>query len=286
MKKILLSLIIVGCATQETKKSGPFLTDKDGSVKRVKPLVYQSKDDYYKSSRPDDSLSTETAERVEEVNKSDALAVMVKNCYEKNFSKAFKIADELYFSFQNIPTYWNQIATCYLMKGEKRKSLLFYNKALDLSSGYAPTLNNIGLYFHSLQDDSKALVAFERALSSSPSAKTPKYNLAHLYLRYSQGEIAESYFRKLYADNPQDPEILQGLAHSLVLQKKWNEALVFFLKLNDKILKKSIVGLHLSLTYLSLGNKAEALRIFNMAQTEESDRELEEYLISILKPKT
>ena len=91
---------------------------------------------------------------------------MMSSCYAKNFEQAFKVAESVYDSHQNLPTYWNQVATCYLLQGNERKALLFYNKALEVTPQYVPALNNIGVMYEKNGQDQKALVALQRALKN------------------------------------------------------------------------------------------------------------------------
>jgi tetratricopeptide (TPR) repeat protein len=187
---------------------------------------------------------------------------MISLCYEKKFSEAFKLADSLFFTYQKHPSYWNQLASCYLIQGVERKAMLFFNKALEVMPMYVPALNNIGVIYHMNGQDQKSLVALEKALSQSKFSKTPRYNLAFLYLQYGLAIKAKDLFAGLVEESPADVEVRSGLANSYAMLKNWDSAIEEFMKIPDAERGRPEIGLNFSLAAYYSGKRDLALSIF------------------------
>ena len=134
---------------------------------------------------------------------------IVKLCYAKNFEEAFKLQKMYYQQYMNHPGFWNQIGTCHLLKKNFRKSLLYYNRAREVEASYPPALNNMGVMFMMQKKPSKALEMFKNSISSSPLAKTPKFNLAQLYLEYGLFDKARPMVMALLNQSPEDKDVIR-----------------------------------------------------------------------------
>jgi len=285
MRHLLILILVVSCASETTKKEASRpdpaagVTIKNQDFKKEKPLVYSPQQDYYPSPKegPQTVLHNESAarnvERVQEITGGkDPLVVMMSSCYAKNFEQAFKVAEGTYDSHQNFPTYWNQIATCYLLQGNERKALLFYNKALEVTPQYVPALNNIGVMYQKNGQDQKALVALQRALKNGKFTKTPRYNLGHLYLNYHLAEEALPLFRGLAEEAPNDVDVRAGLAHSLAQLGRWQDAWGEFNRLPEKLRRRSDIGLTMALCAHHLDKREAAQQILNATDINDRDQ--------------
>lgn len=286
MKFIPLLVLLAACAGGESKQRTENTVDpaagvvvKNQDFNRGKPLVYSPQQDYYPTPKEgaQTALQNESAARdLGRIQKltggKDPLVVMMSSCYAKNFEQAFKVAESVYDSHQNLPTYWNQVATCYLLQGNERKALLFYNKALEVTPQYVPALNNIGVMYEKNGQDQKALVALQRALKNGKFTKTPRFNLGHLFLSYNLADEALPLFRGLADEAPADIDVRAGLANSLAQLGRWQDAWDEFNRIPEKDRRRSDVGLTMSLTAHRLGKEALAKDLFQNTTVSDDDQ--------------
>jgi tetratricopeptide (TPR) repeat protein len=295
--KWLLLLALGACASGESSKktgnqadpaAGVVLTNKDFS--RQKPLTYSREQDFYptpKEAGPQSALMNESAgPNVNLVKKvaagKDPLITMMSSCYAKEFEAAFKVAESIYDTHQSLPTYWNQVATCYLIQGNERKALLFYNKALEVTPNYVPALNNIGVMYEKSGQDQKALVALQRALKNGRFTKTPRFNLGHLYLSYNLADEALPLFKGLADEAPQDADVRAGLANSLAQLGRWQEAWDEFQKVTGKIRSRPDVGLNMALCAHRLGKIEEASAAFRATDVDDENQRYAEQVRALI----
>jgi Flp pilus assembly protein TadD len=207
---------------------------------------------------------------------------MMALCYKKDFDAAFGISDKLFQTHLNVPTFWNQVATCHLLKGNERKALLFYNKALEVKANYVPALNNIAVIYNKNGQDQKAQVALQRALSKGVFAKTPRYNLAFLMLEYGLATKSLPLFKSLSEDTPGDIELRVGLANSYALMERWSEAWEQFSAIPDSRRKNPDVGLNMALVAHKLGKKDFAKNILSATAVNSSAKKYAERLSEVI----
>ncbi len=283
MKNAIFLIFLAACASDGRRESpqadaGTGTPVKAEAFNKKPKLKYSRATDFYATkASPGNALAAETAgrqgkaEALEAAGK-DPLGAMMLACYRRDFTQGFSLAEAMFDTHQTLPTYWNQVATCHLLQGNERKALLFYNKALETTPGYVPSLNNIGVMYGKEGHDQKALVALQKALDGGRFTKTPRYNLAFLLLRYGIAEEALSHFRALSADAPQDAELRAGAANALVLLQRWPEAWQEFSQVPDKLRRRSDVGVNMALTAHRLGKAQEARAIFEDTDLDGVDR--------------
>lgn len=295
MKFLLLSLalLLAGCGSTGTKQAADGGGTNDFSIdigddenekvdlppqgfQKKQKLAYNKADDHYEAPTAANALASESADRMgksETAGLKDPLGTMMVTCYQRNFEKGFAIASELFDTHQNLPTYWNQVATCHLLQGSERKALLFYNKALEVTPNYVPALNNIGVIYSKSGQDQKALVAFQKALANGKFTKTPRYNLAFMLLRYGLAEEALGHFRGLSEEAPQDAELRIGLANALALTQRWPEAWEQFGQVPAELRRRSDVGLNMALAAQHAGDPQSARSILDATEVGSADRD-------------
>jgi tetratricopeptide (TPR) repeat protein len=208
-----------------------------------------------------DRYSTEEIESMEEI--TDPLMDISLKCSRGDFKSAFAVAAKIFNKYQKVAGYWNQVANCHLNQGSHRKALLFYNKALEVKKNYVPALNNIGVMYSRLDQDQKALVAFERANHASKFAKTPRYNLAKMYLVYGLAEPALPILKGLLDSSPDDIDLQNAVANAYFLMSDYNQAFAHFQKIPASFYNRPEIGLNLAVTLKKLGKKEDAMRIMD-----------------------
>lgn len=263
--RLLPILILVGCATSQPKKSYDVGDIKNEDFKKVKKITYSRSDDSFKQveSELTDALNEESIQRVftygGSVEVKGVLGEIGKLCYEKNFKDAFNLVKTNNKIYDDNPIFWTQVGTCYLLEGNSRKALLFYNRALGIKGDYAPALNNLGVMYMRDNDFSRALIAFERARKNTAFGKTPRFNLANLYLSFGLYQQAESHLLTLSQVSKKDVDVLNMLATSYLMQGKTDLALRNFENIDSDFLEEPKVGINYALA-LYMGGKPDRAR--------------------------
>lgn len=288
--QILILLFLVSCSSKkQTQNDSSYASKVDASAfKKEKPFTSTEVKDFYGpvTGAESPALQDETLDRFspEDLSKigdtSDPLAQISLLCSKKDFEKAFEVASKSFQRYQKIAAYWNQVANCHLNRGSERKALLFYNKALEVSPGYVPALNNIGVLYSRQGDDQKALVAFEKANRQSKFAKTPRYNLARLYLRYGLAQSALPLFQGLLGDYPNDVDLLNAVGSSYFMMSDYQRAMSFFSQIPQKFWERAEIGLNVSLSLKKIGKAADAKDVFDRIDAPKSG-ELKAYHTSV-----
>lgn len=271
---LLMLLILASCSSGKVNQSAPSNVSEKvtkESFKKAKPLSANEVNDYItdvpKTMSPalqDETLDRYSKDEISSLEKSaDPLVSISIKCSQKEFSQAFKLASEIFNQYQKIPSYWNQVANCHLNQGSYRKALLFYNKALEVSPGYVPALNNIGVLYSRQGEDQKALVAFEKANKQSRFSKTPRYNLAKMYLRYSLAELALPLFEGLLNESAGDVELIHAVGSCYFVLSDYQKAQSYFSRLPALLLQRPEIGLNVAVTLKKIGKTDQAIKLYN-----------------------
>jgi tetratricopeptide (TPR) repeat protein len=271
--KIIISIILlslVSCATQPVKTTYKDVEDiKKEDFKTVKQIRYKKSDDYFTKVKSDfsNALNDESLERVYrydgDVEISGPMSQITEHCHKKEFVKAKELFKKHNQSHLKNPIYWNQVGTCFLLEGNRRKALLFYNKALSIKSNYAPALNNLGVMYIKEKDYSRALVAFRRARKSSDFNKTPRFNLANLYLHFGLYDRAISHGDVLFKQSRSDVDVLNMLGTAHLMKANPKNAETFFSQIDEDFLEKARFGINYSLALFLSGKKEKSLSVYD-----------------------
>ena len=304
MKKILpLLLILSSCASTTNsvyRKSAAdegmkpeedySWVDQLNFDKKVETKYKSDKDEFDISSEETshalvkESLSNLTPARLEETfaKTDDVLTKMNIKCYLSKFDEALKIADDVYSQYKNNTSYWNQLGTCYYLKADYAKAILFYNKSRDLDSKFAPPVNNLGVVYSKLGKSQKALAAFKKASEMSTFSVTPTYNLAQLYLRFGSIGKALPIFQGLQRRSPKDVEVNSALAAANLLKGDFATAIQIYSTMDKDTLTRPCVGLNYVVA-LKLSNRAaEAISMF-AGITASTNSDVKEYAQKVEK---
>lgn len=273
----LLLILVVACSSGEKSQTrntdAPAKVSND-SFKKDRSLKNSDVQDFYSANTAsaNPALQDETLDRYssEEIaamaETTDPLMDISLRCSRGDFKNAFEIASKNFTKYQRVAPYWNLVANCHLNQGANRKALLFYNKALEVKPNYVPALNNIGVMYSRMEQDQKALVAFERANAASKFAKTPRYNLAKMYLIYGLAEPALPILKGLLDSSPSDVDLLNAVANAYFLMSDYNTAYSHYQKIPAANWSKPEVGLNLAITLKKLGKADDAAKIFDNIQ--------------------
>ncbi len=194
---------------------------------------------------------------------NDSLVKINVKCYQGKFEDAFKIADSEYEKFKNNTSYWNQLGTCYFLKNDYAKAILFYNKSRDLDSKFIPPVNNLGVVYQKQGKFQKALAAFKLASDLNNFSITPTYNLAQLYLKFGTVSKALPIFQGLYKKSPNDQNVAGALASSLLIKGDFQAAADLYSKFSKSTLADPSIGLNYALTLKYLNRPKDALTVFS-----------------------
>jgi Flp pilus assembly protein TadD len=285
MKYLTLSLLLVlaACSSTDKSKQAPKPSLSNEAFKKERPLSQGEIKDHYTASissaspaLQDETLDRYTPAELSQVQAdADPLMTMAVKCIKGDIEGAFATASAAFNKYHKVAVYWNQVANCHLNQGNARKALLFYNKALEVSPDYAPAMNNIGVMFARQGQDQKAVVAFEKASKSSRFSKTPRYNLARLYLNYGLADLSLPVFSGLLEGSPRDVGLLNSVASSHFLLGDYQAALTIYQRIPTEQWSSAEIGLNLAFTLKRLGRGQDALKVFNGIkdpQTEELKR--------------
>lgn len=288
MKKIIIPLLIIlsACSTSETTKdSKRNLSSSEEEFSWIEQLdfdkkseeTYRADRDEFKLSNSDESsyalvkesLAVLSPERLDSaLSKADDPLIQINvKCYQNKFDEAFAIADQVYARYKNNTSYWNQIGTCYFLRNDYSKAILFYNKSRDLDKKFVPPLNNLGVVYQKQGHYQKALAAFKLASDTNKFSVTPTYNLANLYLRFGTVGKALPIFNGLLKRSPKDVEVISALASAHLIKGDYQEAVAHYSKLDSREHRRPSVGLNYALALKMLNKTDEARSILGNVST-------------------
>jgi Flp pilus assembly protein TadD len=272
---VFMIILFASCASTSDKKEGIDLSDiNKGDFKPAKQIRYKKSDDKFSNVKSNYSAvsNSESLQRIYkydgEIELTGQLGRLAKLCYEKNFQDAFKYVKTINKQYSKNPIFWNQVGTCYLLQGARRKALLFYNKALSLKKNYSPSLNNLGVMYIYERDFSRAFIAFKRAKSAKSFSKTPRFNLSNLYLSFGLYDKAIKELNVLYQVSKDDVDVRMMLGSAYLMKNQPKSARPYFLGLNSDFTEMPRFGLNYAMTEYLLGNLERAEDIFDDLETE------------------
>lgn len=277
MKKILpLMILLTACSTSENVSSKRTLSSTEEDFSWVEQLDFDKKlEEKYRADKDEfdfsssdesahalvkESISSLPAPKLEEtVSKTDDPLMKINiKCYQGKFEEALKIADEQYVKYRANTSYWNQLGTCYFLKSDYAKAILFYNKSRDLDSKYIPPVNNLGVVYLKQGKFQKALSAFKLASDLNTFAVTPTYNLAQLYLRFGTVGKALPIFQGLQKRSPKDTDVASALASSYLIKGDYQSAVDIYARFDKATLASPSVGLNYALALKLLNRPIDA----------------------------
>jgi tetratricopeptide (TPR) repeat protein len=272
--QITLALLFLASCASNSKKDVDVDDITNADFKKKKAIAYNANKDYFKGvdSKYSSALNDEGIQRVDkfggDVESQDVITKIILACYEKEFEDAQELIRENQEAYRSNPAFWNQVGTCYLLQKERRKALLFYNKALEFDTNYAPALNNLGVLYRKYGEDQKAEIAFKRAIKGNNFAKTPRFNLAHLYLTYGLYKFALKELSVLDRVSKGDIDVLAGMGTAHLMSGNPKLAKKYFDKIEASFYEIPYIGLNASFANYLAGNKELARDIYGDVDTD------------------
>ena len=292
-----LSFIVFSCASKKNKKktnienktknlqkedifisnkverSRVFNPYKIGSVnfKKINVKKINKELDFYSNSlSKKDLLSGETLNLFSRVELSrikkemrDPIGLSLVLCYQKKYKNGFDKLDKIFFKYKKEARYWNSLAICYFLSGEKRKSDLYLNKALSLDKKFAPSINNLGVLSNQRKLYKRAFDFFNKSSKVNSFSITPILNKAQVLLRFNLIHKACPVFMNLYSEDPLNKDIGHGYGTCLLFNDKPKEAYNVYKNLKIDFYKDEIPFVHYLLSLKLMGKTAEISRLIS-----------------------
>ena len=117
----------------------------------------------------------------------------------------------------------------------------------------AVIINNLGVILLKLKNDELAKEYFKESIKLNKNALTPKFNLAKIYLRYSHYKSADELIKSLLKRSTQDVDFLHLYGHSLLMQKKYERALMYYDKIPKIYQTRDDIASNMAMAYYMLG---------------------------------
>ncbi len=237
MKLFLLIFISISCSTYKEQSKKQI---KNSSFKETERINRNDFNDFLTQDRKEmghlffDETTEFLDSNMESAEKNDELVSLTSLCRQKKTKEFTKAIKQLNKKFQKIPAFWNIVSSCFLEIGDFRKALLFLNQSLEISPDYAPALNNLGVFYLRQNLDQKALLAFEKSLTSSKFSKVPRFNLIKVYLKYGLVDLSRPVLKSLLLEYPNENRLIELLAFQSLFESDYKKSLELFLRLDAK----------------------------------------------------
>jgi Tfp pilus assembly protein PilF len=263
---------------------------RDEDFVPVREVPFSIRQDFFQEENPTNAMVRESIERTPEAvlrrisSSEDLVGRIVSLCYRGDFARAEQEMDSSYSKLKSHPSYWNQVGTCFLIRGKHRQAQLYYNKALDIDKKYAPAINNLGVIHFREGSFQRALNAFQEASELNTFSLTPSFNVAILQLKYGFVDQAEQVFQALRRQNQEEPEILHALATIALFKNDMNRSIGIYRLMDRQHLSQPSVGLNYAVALKLAGRVQDARNVLagvnsaELAGLEEYYRQVEQYL--------
>ena len=272
----LFSFVFVSCSS--SSENSEFLTNQD--FIHSYPKTFNKNEDLFpqefshQSPFYQESMDRAPVGQLGYFNSSeDPLERALSFCYRKKFPEANRILKKLYYHYEKNASYWNQVGTCEALRGNLKAALIFYNKSKDLRSDYAPPINNQGVLYQMEGKDQKALEAYKRASKISPFSHIPLFNQARLYAKYGFIKKAKKILNSFYQKNKDDEEVLSLMGYIHLIEGDYKAAVHFYSRMDEVGSLDFGAGLNLALSYYLVGNKDEAIDIWEDIEKPKKEEE-------------
>jgi tetratricopeptide (TPR) repeat protein len=197
-------------------------------------------------------------------------------CHNGDVEKGLEQLKEKYSEAKLDPEYWNNIGTCYYLKGDISKAKFYYNTAIstakDKNLAYPFALNNLGVMYLKLRQYELAYESFSNARKLSPDSLTPVFNLAQFHLSFAEYNNAYEILLSLYQKNPKDVDILSSLGTLHLYKKDYNTAISYFSKIQNEHLNRADIATHYAMALYQIGDYEKAILIVKESKTGEIEQ--------------
>jgi tetratricopeptide (TPR) repeat protein len=165
--------------------------------------------------------------------------------------------------------YWQKVATCYYLDRKYSKSE-FYN-ILGLKSATTKDRsaihNNLGLIYLQKNHYEQAKQAFLKSLKLNKRFNTPRFNLAHLYIKFGLFSLALQELNYLIKHSPNDIEVIKSIAITQTQIGDYYKAINGFEKIPVDLRKRSDIAVYYAQALYLAGNLIEAKSVLFKKQS-------------------
>ncbi len=271
MKLLIIFVFFISCAGLEEDSSSnePRVEKKTQEIikKKTPPrsVSYSASSDKIRIA----NLGSFNSETLDGINPgvvtktNDEILEITKLCRSGQASSGQSKAATLHNKYSKWPTYWNAIGLCYYIQNNNYSAKIFFNKALEIKSNFAPAKNNLGLIAIRERNWFVARDQFKAAARINPSSQVSNFNLGRLYLAFGHGEKAITHFSRVKDKNFYNKNVVGKHAMAYSMSGKHQKAISLFSKTSSS---SEAMKLFKSYSYAKLGKKQEAKTIISTMQ--------------------
>lgn len=144
------------------------------------------------------------------------------------YQKALKLAPD-------DPGLLNNLGNALYLDNKLEEAAEIFQQVVALKPDYADAYNNLGNIYKALNNNALAAKNYAQAVRLNPGLLETLLNLGHLYAdRIGHPEVAEDYFRKALAVDPDNIEAMSGITNMLRFQGKLDDALTMIKQVQSK----------------------------------------------------
>lgn len=287
MKYFVMVFILFSCSTSEEKRqlaSDPLTGRSDEDLGWVKAsdfnaprLIKRKASGDAFASRAGDALSRESMARAPEGQRTgrsiageDGVSRVLDLCYKKKFDEAFSLVKQEHKQYAKHPGYWNAVGSCYVLRGEGKKALLFYQKAYEIDPRYTPAHNNMGVLYQREGKFKKAYDTYAAALKSNNFSSTPLFNMAQLDLKHGLLDRALGSFNALYRKDKGDVDVVNALGTIYLMKGDLKKSIAYYSQIGGNYYKRPDIGLNLAVALHLAENHDKAKALMRSISVRES----------------
>ncbi len=114
-----------------------------------------------------------------------------------------KAADNYLYRTRHVA--YDNLGSAYHNKGDYRRAIENYKKAVEFSRDYAPAYINMGISYEALKEWDNAIAAYKKAGELEPDTALPYLQMGDLYLRLNRQEAAVDALLIAITNDPNGP---------------------------------------------------------------------------------
>ncbi len=148
----------------------------------------------------------------------------VKLFNNSGFNEAAEIFENIVKNYGSEKIVLNNLAMCYQKTGLFNKAVKKCNESIKLYADYLPAYSTLAINYFYLGQKDKAVRILILALNKNPKDRDILFNLANIYHRTEEPELAEKYYEQLYMLGKQSVELIYNYALLLIEKNNYEKA--------------------------------------------------------------
>jgi tetratricopeptide (TPR) repeat protein len=231
-------------------------------------------------------LISESMERVSQTNKLSNVFTQNNNrCLTESPALVINELSNIKGAVKSNFTHFHMLASCHYLLGDYEIADLFFT----LSYGHAKTrkqksivLNNRALILIKNKKFQKAKQLLSKSIQFNPNSKTPKFNLASLYISFNHVNNSLKLLNEIHNPKVKDRDVLFMLAVNYLLKSNHSKSLYYFKQIPIKYQSEEKVALFYSYALFLEGEVSKAWKTFNAITTDESFKAIARNVAAVL----